>query len=175
MTKPEFNRSMVKAIIHHVARRFATEPEKLGAVKLHKILWHAEIQFLRRDYKRSGETFVKNQFGPCSIHLDELVSELVAERHLTVVKPSEDYEATIFVGKGHPDPSTLNADQWRVVDQVAEHIVNDHTAGSISERSHGPIWEAVDLYEEMPAGAAAVQWMAPTEADKSRMRERLGH
>lgn len=175
MAGSSFDRAGVKAMIHHVTRRYALEPEKLGAVKLHKILWNTEIQLLRRGYPVTGETFIKHIFGPFAEHLDELCSELARQGNLHVAKPTEQYEATQFVGKGLPDRAALTEDQWRVLDQITERIVEDHTATSISERSHGPVWETAELYEPMPAEAAAVQWIRPSEADKAKMRERLGH
>lgn len=175
MNQAPYNRPGLKAMIHHVARRYAMEPEKLGAVKLHKVLWNTEIQLLCRGYPEIGESFIKMPFGPCSEHLEELVQELVRERRLTVMKPTAEYETTTFVGKGEPDRRALSADQWRVLNQIAERIVEDHTATSISERSHGPVWEAVKLYEAMPAAAAALQWIPTPDAVRTRMLERLEH
>lgn len=158
MTGKIFNRAGVKAMIHHVTRQYALEPDKLGAVKLHKILWNTEIQLLRRGYDVTGESFIKHDFGPFSEHLDELMNELVAEGLLTVSKPSEEYEVTRFVGKGTADRSALTDDQWRVLEQTRERIVEDHSATSISERSHGFVWEATEMYEPMSPIAEALQW-----------------
>lgn len=169
-----FNEAAVRAAIHHVTRRYALQPDKLGAVKLHKILWNTEVQLLRRGYPAIGETFIKKAFGPFAEHLDSVCSELVRQGKLHVGRPTEEYEATCFVGKGEPDRSILTQDQWRVLNQVAERIVEDHTAGTISERSHGAVWETAAMYEPMPVAAEALQWLVPTDVDKTRMRERLG-
>lgn len=158
MTKRAFNRAGLQAMIHHVTRQYATEPEKLGAVKLHKILWNTEVQLLRRGLEVTGESFIKHQFGPFSEHLDELVNDLVSQGLLTVTKPSDLYETTAFVGKGTADRFALNKDQWRVLDQVTRRNVEDHTATSISDRSHGVVWEATDMYASMSPINEALQW-----------------
>lgn len=147
---------------------------QLCSVKLHKILWYTEILALRQLGKTIvGETFRKEQFGPFSTHLNEVIADLEGSGLLTVRKAEDEFETDEYVGKGQPDHAALTDDQWRILDQTMKQIVEDHTAGSISEKSHGPIWEAVELHELMPVSAAALRWMKPTDADKEKMLERM--
>ena len=143
-------------------------------MRLHKILWYTEIQALRRlGQSISGETFQKEQFGPFSIHLNGVTADLESDGLLTIRRATEEFEADQYIGKGQPDRATLTEDQWRVLDNVMHQIVGDHTAESISEKSHGSIWESVELHEQMPVGAAALRWLKPKESDKEKMLERM--
>lgn len=170
----QFNAAALRAMVHHITRTYAFDPDKLGSVRLHKILWYTEIQALRRlGQTVAGETFQKEQFGPFSMHLNDVVTDLKSDGLLTIRKATEDFETDRYIGKGQPDHAALTDDQWRILDQTMGRIVEDHTAGSISEKSHGPIWEAVELHELMPVGAAALRWMKPKEADKEKMLERM--
>lgn len=164
----------MRAMVHHVTRTYAMEPQRLGSVKLHKILWWTEIRCLQTlGRAASGETFQKEEFGPFSRHLGETVEGLSRSGALHVRKGSGGFDPDIYVGKGQPDTSLLSEEEWRVLDQVADWVVNDHSAGSISEKSHGPVWEAVNLHEPMPVGAAALQWLPISKQDKAQTRERL--
>ena len=53
----EFNVNALQAMIHHVTRKYAMHPHKLGSVKLYKVLWWAEARSLRlRGEQIAGET-----------------------------------------------------------------------------------------------------------------------
>jgi len=171
---PAVKLTALRAMVHHVTRKYAMEPDRLGSVKLHKILWWAEIRSLQRLGEQvADETFHKEQFGPFSVHLNDVVADLQSAGLLHVRKATDEFEPDLYVGKGEPDRDALTDEQWRILDYVVDGIIRDHSAGSISEKSHGPVWEAVELYEPMPVGAAALRWVPTSEADKERMRERL--
>lgn len=172
----QLNAAALRAMVHHITRTYALEPDKLGSVRLHKILWYTEVQALRRlGQAVAGETFRKEQFGPFSVNLTNVVTDLKSAGLLTIRKATVEFETDQYIGKGQPDRTALTDDQWRILDQTMERIVEDHSAGSISEKSHGPIWEAVELHELMPVGAAALRWLKPTEADKEEMLERMNY
>ena len=169
-----FNAAAFRAMVHHITRTYALDPDKLGSVRLHKILWYTEIQALRRlGQTVAGETFQKENFGPFSMHLNDVAADLKSDGLLTIRKATEEFEADQYIGKGQPDRAVLTDDQWRILDQTMEQIVRDHTAESISEKSHGPIWDSVELHEQMPVGAAALRWIKPKDADKEKMLERM--
>ena len=164
------NRRALLAMIHHVTRTYGMEPEKLGAVKLHKIIWNTEVQHVRRTgYPITGETFIKRAQGPWSANLDSVVAELRTRRLLHVSPPDDEYKPILFVGKGTPDRDALTDEQWTLLDRIAERIVEDHTAGSISERSHGPVWEATEMYEPMSVDAEAITFVKP----KTEIRQEI--
>ena len=167
---PETDLNALRAMVHFITRKYAMEPEVLGSTKLHKILWHTEIRTLRRlSRQAANETFRKKPFGPFSNNLATVIDQLAADGKLTVRPSTEAFEVALYVGKGEPDLTALTQDEWRILEDVADWIVRDHTATSASERSHGPIWETVDLEEPMPVEAEAVRIAKTSE----RVREKF--
>ena len=174
MAKTDLN--ALRAMVHFITRKYALEPDKLGSTKLHKILWWTEIRTLARlNQQAANETFRKKPFGPFSDHLNTVVEELVNEGKLTVRPSTEDFEVALYVGKGEADRSALTDEQWRILEDVAEWIVRSHTANSASEKSHGPVWEAVDLEKPMPVEAAAIRIAKTGERVREKFKAALAH
>lgn len=168
------NRAALEAMIHYVLRAYSAEPEKLGSTRLHKILWNAEVRSVRRTgYPIAGETFIKQQFGPFAEHVDEIVDDLKATQRLHVVEPEDDYEVRQYIAKGEPDRDALSDDQWRNLDSVMHWVVDDHSAGSISERSHGDVWEATEMYQSMSVDAEAIQFVKPSAKIEDEIQQHL--
>ena len=157
------NRAALRAMVHFIAREYSARPEHLGSTRLHKILWNAEVRSVRQTgFPIVGETFIKQKHGPFAEHLAEVVDDLVRGRALHVSEPDDAFKPRLFVAKGQPDRRALTAEQWRIVERVMRDIVGDHTAGSISERSHGPVWQATEMFAPMPVDAEALCFVKPT-------------
>ncbi|MGI9302652.1 MAG: Panacea domain-containing protein [Gammaproteobacteria bacterium] len=169
-----FNWAALKAMVHYVTRRYAMSPEKLGAVKLHKILWFTEIAAVRKTGKSiTGETFIKHDFGPFSTHLENIVAELKREGNLTVQPGEDDSESTLFVGKGFPDQDSLTDEQWRLLERWMENVVENHSATSISDLSHDELWEATEPYQPMSLDAAALRFVKPPKHVEAEIAKRI--
>jgi len=159
----EFNKEKFKNLVHYICRSKATEPEKLGKTKLHKILWYSEGRsFLLRGEILTGGSYIKKQYGPFSPNLDEILNELKTEGLLTI-HPVDFYgkEQIQLIGKGAPDTSLFTDKQLRTIDNVVEQICEDHTAQSISDKSHGEIWRIAADGEPLPFEAVLVENLAP--------------
>lgn len=170
----KLNTEALTAMVHYVTRAYSAEPEKLGAVRLHKILWNTEVQAVRRTgYPVAGETFIKHKHGPFAEHLDDVVDALKRARLLHVVEPDDEYKPRLYIGKGSPDRSLLTNEQWQILDQIMQRIVEDHTAGTISERSHGDVWEATEMYGPMPVDAEAIRFVKPPKDVEENIAEQI--
>jgi hypothetical protein len=162
-----FNTDKFKALVHYICRACA-DPSKLGKVKLHKILWYSDgSHFLRRGEPITGETYIKKQYGAFAIHLEDVVAELVHEGRLVVNQvPYFGKEKTEFIAKGDSDKGVFSEKELAIVDTNIEYICEDHTAASISERTHNEIWEMAALNEPLPYEALLVaRFLEPTEDD----------
>lgn len=164
-----------KQIVHYICRTKAQQPEQLGAVKLHKILWYFDIKAYRMiGDSLSGTTYRKMPFGPYADLLDRTIEELQHERQLTVLKPDPgELTPTQFIGRGPVDVSALDDRQQRWLDQEIDRVCEDHSAGSISDRSHGDLWQGTALGAPMPVGAAAVRFVTPTDTTVAWAKEML--
>lgn len=156
------------SIVHYVCRKYATDPDKLGLTKLHKILYYADA----RNYKLRGASiseasYIKNQFGPFLPALNDALQELESQGKLR--KSQREYHGTQkydLIGIGQPDMSAFSEKEIRAIDNAAEEIAENHTAFSASEKSHQEIWKIAKDYEPLPLYAFLVERLLPlTPAD----------
>jgi hypothetical protein len=146
----DFDREKFKTLVLHIIWR-TCHREGFGATKLNKTLWFAEARTFEAFGKPvSGETFVRDKFGPRSKHLsaicDELQSEGLIERFSEYFY---DYEVTRYRAFQPPDISRFSAEEVALVDWWIA-FVDKHTATSISKLSHDYGWEIARMGEELP-------------------------
>jgi Antitoxin SocA-like, Panacea domain len=145
------------ALAHYVIWR--CDPADLGAVKLYKILWFADLEH----YRRTGHTitgaaaYTKLQFGPVPKGIQRALEALEREEKIATAK--ENYYGrpkTMFLARSRPDLAPFGADEIAIVDMVADAICRKHTAASISDLTHDALWSETEIGTDMPIGAAAV-------------------
>jgi hypothetical protein len=155
----------LKEAIHYICRRMATRCELLGAVKLQKILWYVDV----RSYGVTGKTvtaaaFVKGTYGPYTLAATPAIRELVREGRLHVdTEQYHDNEKARLIGKGETKKAVLSTRELGWLEEVTKDICECHTAASISEKSHGPIWQMAAFGEEIPFEATAVSLVRPSQ------------
>ena len=176
MSGTSLNRAKLREAVHFVARKYAVSPEKLGAVKLQKILWYFEIKSaIHTGEPAIGALFVKGNYGPYTRDIQYAVNELKAQDRLhTDVVEFFDNEKARLIGKGQTDISVFSEKEQRWLDQIAADICENHTGGSISERTHGSIWQMAEYGEEIPLLAAIVRLKTPPDKTMEEMRRELG-
>jgi hypothetical protein len=145
------------ALAHYVIWR--CDPANLGAVKLYKILWFADLE----QYRRTGKTitgataYTKRQFGPVPKGIMQALAGLEHEGKIATAE--QNYYGrpkTMFLARERPDLQAFDADEIAVVDMIADVILQKHTAASISEVTHDALWAETEIGADMPIGAAAV-------------------
>lgn len=167
------NRELLKSVVLYVCRT-VRNPDKLGKVKLHKVLWFAETQaMIRTASPITGVEFIKHEHGPFAPVLESIVQELQAEGRLSVRSvPYLGFEKTEYVAKVDANVSELTDKQLRLIDSVIQSVCDDHTATSISDRSHQEIWEMAAMYEPLPVETALVSRLLPiTDEDLAWARD----
>ncbi len=144
------------ALVHYVCAR-CDNPSKLGATKLNKVLWYADVfAFAQSGQSITGAVYIKRQFGPVPKDILAARARLVAAGALVERQiQSYSYIQTQFFALSKPDISMFSAEQISLVDTVVDAICSNHTATSISNLSHDVIWEAAEIGEELPMAAAA--------------------
>jgi hypothetical protein len=155
----------------------ASEPKRLGAVKLQKILWYFDV----RSFQFTGETvtgasYIKKEHGPFTHQLKSAVNSLKGRGllHTDVDDDFYGYEKAVFIGKGNADMSAFSDREIRWLEEITEDICQSHSAASISEKSHGPIWRMAELDELIPFGATVVRFIRPTVSDIAWAEKELG-
>jgi Protein of unknown function (DUF4065) len=175
MASDQTDRAKLREAVHFVCKKMALRTDKLGAVKLQKIIWYFDVKsYLLTKKTATGTTFVKREFGPYSEEIGEVVKELVAADRLYT--DTEDFygnEKARFIGKGQTDLSLFSEKEKRWLDQISTEVCENHTADSISERTHGAIWRMAAYGEPIPFAATAVLLRAPSDEAIDAVRRDL--
>lgn len=163
-----FDQLKFKSLVHYVCRT-CIDPRKLSATKLHKILWLSDV-FAYKHYGQpiTGETYIKKQWGPFSSHLNSVLSHLEKEGRMFIheVEWGEEKRQRQFVAKGDVDISLLSKDQLKIINDVRDYVCENHTASSISDKSHDDIWQMALMEEVIPYEALLVsRFVKPTDED----------
>src|ERR1700693_6090469 len=137
----EFDRKKFKALLHYVVWR-AGDKDGFGATKLYKVLWFSDARaFMLTKEPITGETYIREKYGPLPKHATGIISELERDSAIRVWNDRY-YDKPIrrFKSLRNPDRLSINDEQRKIVDYWV-HIASDHTATSISEESHDLAWE----------------------------------
>lgn len=156
----QFDRQKFKAVVHYVAA--STRPEELGRVKLHKILYFADmLTYLAFGRPLTGEEYQKQQFGPTARHLGVALKELTADGRLNVSRALfYGFPKDTFESLEQPRSDLLSRDERRLLDDVIDDVCA-RSAREISEISHTAAWELAAIGESLPYFTAYL--MAPAE------------
>ena len=124
------------------------------------------MNFKRQYRSITEEKYIKNDHGPFSVHMDEILDELKVEGKLHIDK-DEYYELEKFrlMGKGEADISWLSERQVSMINDVIDEVCENHTATSISDKTHDHIWEIAAVGEEIPLETILVARLAPITED----------
>jgi hypothetical protein len=129
----------------------------LSLTKLHKILYYADREvYLATGEPLTGETYVKNDHGPFSVHLEKTLDRLEDKGHLERVRKTGrsgrfgQYTQNCFISKEPADISDFTPEQVDLLNDVAQEIRKNHTAETISEVSHDVVWKTASKSEPLP-------------------------
>ena len=168
MTQPrfQFDRTKLREAVWAIAAY--CPPSELGNVKLHKILYFADmLTYLREGRPLTGVDYLKQKFGPTARYLTAAIQDLVNEGRMAVetVEHYGLYKKNYLV-RGDARPNVLSDAEIALLKEVAD-FVRGRTASEISEISHNAAWEAAELGEVIPY--QSVLMLVPVEIkDKDR-------
>lgn len=150
--------------MHYVCDQ--VDPDILGAVRLHKVLYFADMwHFLKTGHPITGETYRKQHFGPVASHLPHILEELEHEGALERRQvPWPGGTRTEFHTKRPAPTHRFSSSEKSFVDEVIDFVIRK-TAAEISEFSHHQVWEAAAMGEELPYATAF--HMSPAEVTQA--------
>jgi hypothetical protein len=151
-----FRKKKFRTLVHYVCDKCSEQPSKLGATKLHKVAWHADmIAYLQTGETITGETYVKRQFGPTAKHMLPTLDDL--EKAGAIAVRDVDYfgyDKTEYVSLKKPDIGDFSAQEIDIVNDMIRYVCDENSAASISAKTHDRIWELAEIGEEIPFGTA---------------------
>mgnify|MGYP001611309626 CR=1 FL=1 len=146
----KYDKVKFRKLVHYICN--SIEADFLGATKLDKSLWFADVlAYLHLEKPITGETYIKRQFGPVPYHILPAVDELV-KAGMIVVKEKPFYVGTKreFISLTEPDVSVFSPQEMALIDYAVNYVCKENTARSISAKSHNRIWELAEIGEEIP-------------------------
>lgn len=146
-----------EAVAHYIIAR--ADANKLGAVKLNKAMWFADLEAYRRFGKTiTGQvSYEKRQHGPVPNKIVKSIRRLEqADKIATRDVPTFGGTRREYIWLKKPDVSVFSPDEVDILNEAITWVCEKHTAKSISELSHDTLWEQAELGEQIPVGAATV-------------------
>lgn len=150
----DLDRSKLEAAVLHTIWR-TSDRKDFGVTKLNKVLWFSDARaFEAFGRPITGETYIRHKHGPVPKHIPEIISDLI-ERDLIQEHVSHlfDYEVRRYTAYAPPDTTVFREDELGFIDWWIRHVSMEHTAQSISEKSHDYGWKIVPQGEEIPLKA----------------------
>lgn len=146
----QFDRAKLKTVVHYVCSE--CEPAELGAVKLHKTLYYADmLHYLGLGTPLTGATYRKRPLGPMCDALRPALREL--ERAGAIETREVDYfgyRKKEYVSLKQPESETLSESERAILDEIVDFVCRENTAKTISDFSHSAPWEIVEFGEVLP-------------------------
>jgi Protein of unknown function (DUF4065) len=146
----QFDRAKLKAVILYTCRK--CPPSRLGAVKLHKVLYFFDmLHFAQAGLPAVGATYRKRPHGPTCDQLLPSLAELSKSGMLQI--DDVDYHGfrkTEYRATVEPEIARFNADELSLLDDVIEFVCVQNSARTISDYSHQRPWESVGFGDVIP-------------------------
>lgn len=139
------------ALVHFIIHVCSSRPEKLGATRLNKVLWFADV-YSYQIYGQpiTGGTYVKRQYGPTPYSMLPALNQLETEGLIQIQEPQGwSLSPRLFLSLQEPDETLLTQADRRLAFLALQEIL-PLTAREASERTHDTIWDAAAMGEEIP-------------------------
>lgn len=139
-----------KDLVHHVIHEADRKRLALGAVRLNKVLWFADMFTYHETGKSmTGERYVKRDRGPVPKTILRTLEALQNEGKVSVFEPEFDFDIRRFTSNAPPSGSSLSDREKRMVDRLLDAVC-DRSANEISDLTHGTSWRLTAQGEEIP-------------------------
>jgi hypothetical protein len=163
----QFDRAKLKAVISYTCSK--CEPSKLGAVKLHKVLYYADMlhyAFVGTPF--TGSTYRKRPFGPTCDNLLPALRELANEGEIEIRESDYfGYRKKEYIALRAPQVERLSDEALALLDDVIDFVCNNNTAKTISEYSHNRAWEIAEFGDVLPYHGVFL--LFPTQVSQDAM------
>jgi len=176
MRQWKFDESKFDDLVHYIIWT-CPDLDKLGSVKLQKILWKVDTKhYIQKGSPITGARYQKRPYGPATNELWHSRDRLKTAGKIDFwrdLKFAGDYPKDAYKAL-QPKPSNfLTHDQQQIVDHWIRTICLEYTANQISEETHGYSWDIAEMGEELPMEAALVErGREPDNQELEEMKKR---
>lgn len=154
-----------EAIIAYIINYFQCNDSlaKLGKVKLIKILWYADREFMYKYYKELTDLeYRKMPRGPMPTNIDFILEDMEKKGIIKSFEISKfGYTQQSFLCLQEPDLNNFTPQEISVLDKVIVDLLNK-TATQISKETHDELWHSIEQGKIMPLESVFLQDIVPT-------------
>ena len=157
----QFDRNKLKSVIEYVISKCPAS--KLGAVKLHKVLYFSDmLRYAETSNSITGSTYCKSPFGPTCKQLPAALVEAVADDAVRIETANYfGYRKKEFISLRPANLDPLSKEEISLIDEMITFVCENNSAKTISDLSHNRAWESVEFGEEIKYNS--VYHIFPTE------------
>ena len=114
----------------------------------------------------TGETYVKRQHGPVPKHILLVIDELVTDGKIARGRVDNFvYLKNEYIALLPAEKNIFSGSEVAVIDDAFNHVCIENTAKSISEETHGVIWQLAEMGEEIPYHAVFASTVGEVDED----------
>lgn len=161
----QFDREKLKAVILYTCLK--CKPSQLGAVKLHKVLYFADmLHYVYDGSAFTGATYRKRPLGPTCDQLLPLLGELKRDGAIETRESNYfGYKKKEYLPKVAPELFRFNEVERDLLDDVIEFVCLNNTAKTISDLSHNRAWEMAEFGDILPYSSAFLLFPSQVSLD----------
>jgi hypothetical protein len=164
-THGSVNMKKLEEAVHYICAT-ATAADRLGAVKLNKILFYSDmLNYASTGHAITNATYVKRQRGPAPKEILDAIANLKAARRLETHEVSAfDQTRREFDAFGDTEIGIFGSDEIDRLNAMLRYVCS-YTASEISDISHTVVWDAADMGEELPYQTFLVSQLGEADTD----------
>jgi hypothetical protein len=149
-----FDNDKFERLVLHVIWRTG-DARNFGVTKLNKVLWFADARaFAVLGQSITGETYVREKYGPTARHIDACIAGLSAAGLIEAwTEPFFEFEIRRYTAHQPPDTSIFSSGELSLIDWWIQHIANGQSATQTGEPSPDYAWKIAPIGEELPVAA----------------------
>jgi hypothetical protein len=151
------NHARLAEVAHYVIAH--CPPDKLGATKLNKVLWYADVLFYREHGRTitGADTYEKRQFGPVPFGIYPTLRALEQAGAIKVrMTPTPAGARREFVWLTPPPVDKFTVEEIETLRDIMAAICDGHSAASISDLTHDALWDETEIGQPMSVKAGSI-------------------
>lgn len=153
-------------IINYIVGCFKDNPSKLGKVKLAKILWFADREFMYKYHSElTGLEYQKLPFGPVPKKYDQILNDMQKKSYIFIDEIfKDDTKQILFTSLKKPCLDDFSAKEVEILDKIIFSF-KDEKASCLSKITHDDLYNSVQIGDIMPVESVFWQDIETPNAD----------
>lgn len=158
-----------EAIIAYIINYFQRydSPKNLGKVKLVKMLWFADREFMHKYYKPLTDLeYRKMPQGPMPTNIDKIIKSMEEQGiiHSFLVNKFGGYEQRSFTCLKEPNLDDFTSQEISILDEIIMQLYKK-SAKQLSNQTHDELWESIEQGKIMPLESVFLQDIIPATSE----------